>query len=34
MLAEGAFLVLPFNQDTVVILHIRNDMQVLEFVSF
>lgn len=34
MLAEDAFLVLPFNQDTVLILHVRNDMQVLEFISF
>lgn len=34
MFAEDVFLVLPFNQDTVLILHIRNDMQVLEFVNF
>lgn len=34
MLVEDVFLVLPFNQDMVLILHIRNDMQVLEFVNF
>jgi len=34
MLAEDVFLVLPFNEGMVLILHIRNDMQVLEFVNF
>lgn len=34
MSAEDVFLVLLFNQDTMLMLHIRNDTQVLEIVNF
>lgn len=34
MFAEDVFLILPFNQGMGLILHIRNDMQVLEYVNF